>query len=135
MKRCSLLLSLCSLVALSAVGCGNEEPEVQSPPEAQVPAPSGSNDVIPPEPGTATEPGTGTSADVDGEVQQQGKVCYASCTVQQIDPAVTCPSTISGYGNTTFLGGCNKACDKARGDASSKLPAGCVINQCSHSGC
>jgi hypothetical protein len=127
MKRCSLLLSLCSLVALSAAGCGTEEPDAQAPAD-----PSG---VTSPAPDTAEAPGTGTSADVDGDVQQQGKVCYASCTVQRVDPAVTCPSTISGYGNTTFLGGCNKACDKARGDASSKLPAGCVINQCSHSGC
>jgi hypothetical protein len=49
--------------------------------------------------------------------------------------ATSCPPNIGGFGNTTFLGGCNKACRKAEGDAASKLPAGCVINTCSFSGC
>lgn len=131
MKRCSLLLSLCALVTLSSLGCGTEEPSSQE----QMPATTTPGADSSQEPGAATEPGTGSSAEEDERIRQQGKVCYATCTVQTIDPAVVCPSTISGYGNTTFLGGCDKACRQARGDAASKLPAGCVINQCSQSGC
>src|SRR5689334_2229335 len=42
-----------------------------------------------------------------------GKKCWATCTVQSYGGAV-CPATTSGYGNTTFLGGCSKACNKAK---------------------
>lgn len=63
-----------------------------------------------------------------------GKKCWATCTVINVG-AGSCPVTMGGYGNTTFLGGCNKACNKAKGDAASKLLPGCVINNCSFSGC
>lgn len=63
-----------------------------------------------------------------------GKRCWADCTVQA-DPGSMCPSNVGGYGNTTFLGGCNKACNKAQGDAASKLSPGCHIFRCSLTGC
>jgi hypothetical protein len=63
-----------------------------------------------------------------------GKRCNASCSVVSVG-AASCPTNIGGFGSTSFLGGCNKACRKAEGDAASKLPAGCVINNCSFSGC
>ena len=63
-----------------------------------------------------------------------GKQCWATCTVTNLGSGV-CPATIGGYGRTTFLGGCGKACNKARGDAASKLPPDCVIYNCSYSGC
>lgn len=62
-----------------------------------------------------------------------GKECKATCTVAAY--GAICPSTISGYGKTTFLGGCTKACNKARDDAASKLPVGCIINGCNLTGC
>jgi len=63
-----------------------------------------------------------------------GKECNATCTVASYGGSA-CPTTISGYGKTTFLGGCKKACSKARNDAASKLPAGCIINACNLTGC
>lgn len=124
MKKCSLLLSLFSVLCLSIAGCGAEDKDSgtqPSEPAAEEGTPPVGSAEEQPEPG-------------DGQVQAQGKQCWATCTVQSISGA-SCPATISGYGNTTFLGGCNKACNKAQGDATSKLPAGCVINSCSFSGC
>jgi len=126
MKRSSLLLSLCAALCLSAAGCGTGEPDVDPPAGEQS---AGDQSGV----GDAEQPGAGDSQ--DGPVEQMGKVCYAACTVQKIDPAAMCPATINGYGNTTFLGGCNKACSKAQGDAAAKLPPGCVISTCSFSGC
>jgi hypothetical protein len=63
-----------------------------------------------------------------------GQECNATCTVVNLG-AEMCPETISGYGYTTFLGGCKKACKKARDDAASKLPEGCQINNCNLTGC
>jgi hypothetical protein len=63
-----------------------------------------------------------------------GKKCYADCSVVNTG-APSCPSRINGFGETTFLGGCAKACRKARGDAASKLPTGCSLGNCSTTGC
>jgi hypothetical protein len=63
-----------------------------------------------------------------------GHECNATCTVVNLG-ADMCPETISGYGYTTFLGGCKKACKRARDDAASKLPVGCQINNCNLTGC
>ncbi len=63
-----------------------------------------------------------------------GKRCYATCSVVSVG-AASCPANIGGFGNTTFLGGCNKACRKAEGDAASKLPPGCALYTCNFSGC
>ncbi|WP_437567766.1 hypothetical protein [Sorangium sp. So ce542] len=72
--------------------------------------------------------------EVGSEAESLGKQCWADCTVVNVG-AASCPSTIGGYGETKFLGGCKKACRRARGDAASKLPPGCKINNCSTSGC
>ncbi|WP_437620341.1 hypothetical protein [Sorangium sp. So ce1151] len=76
----------------------------------------------------------GTSEDVGSAQQALGKECNVSCTVQNLGSGV-CPPTVAGYGSTSFLGGCGKACRKAEGDAMSKLPAGCAIYSCDQSGC
>lgn len=73
----------------------------------------------------------GTVADPRGLL---GKKCYADCNVVNTG-APSCPSRINGFGETTFLGGCAKACRKARGDAASKLPTGCSLGNCSTTGC
>ncbi|KYF79884.1 hypothetical protein BE20_40995 [Sorangium cellulosum] len=62
------------------------------------------------------------------------KECEVTCTVQKLGPG-ECPPTVAGHGFTKFLGGCGKACEKARGDARSQLPPGCSIYSCSSSGC
>lgn len=131
MKRCSLLLSLCTALCLSIVGCGGtEEVDTEQQPTEQVPPGQ--------EPGAAEEqPQAENSGETEeGNVQALGKSCSATCTVQKLDPNAWCPATVAGYGRTTFLGGCNKACDKALADARTQaLPAGCAIYSCSTSGC
>jgi len=59
----------------------------------------------------------------------KSKTCTATCTVINLGTGF-CPTTIGGTGTTTFLGGCTKACTRAREDAASKLPSGCIINNC-----
>lgn len=128
MKRYSLLLSLWTALGFALVGCGTTEDDADPRSTEQTPG-QGQPEVGNPET-TPDEQGAGS-----GEVVALGKSCWATCTVQNVDPNVWCPSTISGYGSTSFLGGCTKACNKADGDAASKLPPGCVIYSCSHSGC
>lgn len=74
------------------------------------------------------------SAEEAGIIAPLGKKCWATCTVSNYGGG-SCPATVVGYGNTTFLGGCNKACNKAEGDAASQLPPGCVLYSCNLSGC
>ncbi|WNG15393.1 hypothetical protein [Cystobacter fuscus] len=83
-----------------------------------------------------TPPEQGQAEEEDGTVQQQGKTCTVTCTVQNYGTG-TCPPTVTGTYSTTFLGGCNKACNKAREQATSRaLPPGCYIYQCdTGSGC
>lgn len=59
-----------------------------------------------------------------------GKECTATCSVVQTAAGAFCPSSIGGFGSTTFLGGCDKACRKARADASGQLGPGCAIFNC-----
>ncbi len=65
-----------------------------------------------------------------------GKQCWVDCSVYKSDPAgPVCPGRVTGYGKTTFLGGCGKACTHAEGDAASKLAAGCSLDNCTRRGC
>jgi hypothetical protein len=75
------------------------------------------------------------ASNISAPPQNLEKDCYAICTVTKINPNVWCPPMMAGTGFPTLLGGCQRACSRADSDAASKLPAGCVINQCSHSGC
>lgn len=81
---------------------------------------------------STTDPAPGTPGSTDPTAF--GKRCNASCSVVNVGTGM-CPATIGGYGSTSFLGGCNKACAKAQGDAASKLPSHCKIDTCSFSGC
>ena len=127
MKNRSHVLAFCTLLAFSIAGCGGVE---ESSRDAQTAEPSTEN-----QPAAAPSEGTqGQEPQGEGEVQAQGKRCYAACSVVSVG-ASSCPASIGGTGSTSLFGGCNKACNKAEGDAASKLPAGCVINVCSFSGC
>jgi hypothetical protein len=64
-----------------------------------------------------------------------GTTCYAMCTVTNLDPKGWCPASIRGTGATTLQGECPRACNKADGNAAIKLPPGCLIKQCTHTGC
>ena len=128
MKRNSLLLSISTVVCVCLAGCaGSEEGTDEQQAAEQSPGQE--------QPGMSTSPEQGQTEE-DGSVQAQGKTCRVVCTVQSNGSAV-CPATVTGLHSTTFLGGCNKACDKAREKAVSQaLPQGCTIYSCdSGNGC
>lgn len=135
MKMASLCLATFGTLSLMLAACGADMSEPAPSATAQTPitgsqggasvATSAASD----EDRIATD-GSGGATDPTAF----GKRCYASCSVVSVG-TTTCLPNIGGYGYTTFLGGCNKACGKAQGDAAAKLPAGCVINICSFSGC
>ena len=122
-----------SLVALGAlalllVGCGAE---TGSEPAAQ-PAALSTLGPAPTAP-TDDDPSGGGGGSTDPTAL--GKQCWVDCSVKQWDPMVSCPVRVNGYGKTTFLGGCGKACTHAEGDAASKLTAGCSLDNCTRRGC
>jgi hypothetical protein len=126
-KSRSQMLSLCAVLAFTLAGCGGTEND-QQPQTSESPA-EGQPSI--------TQPQDGEQAQVpheEGKVEAMGKRCNASCSVVSVG-GTSCPATIGGTGSTSFMGGCNKACNKAEGDAASKLPPGCAINVCNFSGC
>ena len=135
MRRRSTMVTACISLLVALSGCGTDaveaehstSPAVVGPPSQTAPA------SVEQRVGEATSSEAGNQ--VAGPIDPSfGKRCYAACSVVSVG-APSCPASIGGFGNTTFLGGCNKACRKAEGDAASKLPAGCVINTCNFSGC
>ena len=123
-----------SLVALGAlalllVGCGAE---TGSEPAAQ-PAALSTLGPAPTAP-TDDDPSGGGGGSTDPTAL--GKQCWVDCAVVKSDPGgPVCPVRVTGYGKTTFLGGCGKACTHAEGDAASKLVAGCSLDNCTRRGC
>lgn len=138
MKRFPSIFASCVALFFALSGCGTDVNETEIPANSQVQAGSkaahteSAADHQVAETAIITDAlgGSGGTTDPAGF----GKRCYASCSVVSVG-AASCPPNMGGFGNTTFLGGCNKACGKAQGDAAAKLPAGCVINTCSFSGC
>lgn len=122
-------------VALCFFGCGAEPEQNQRDVYQQ------KTEVLAPVNTLANEQERGNEEDIVEENSAStdprgllGKKCYADCSVVNTG-APSCPSRINGFGETTFLGGCAKACRKARGDAASKLPTGCSLGNCSTTGC
>ncbi len=142
MKRILMILS----IALFPLACDvPEESEETVPAGAQGDATYETDDTTGSGSETTVQP-TDTDVEAMGEIVPRNdwltanprpslaKTCNVTCTVVALgsDP---CPTTISGTGATTFLGGCTKACNKARGDAATKLPVGCQINTCNKTSC
>lgn len=139
MKRLSIWSSISTAVGtalfLFASSCGTAatEPETDTRAAAVTQAAA---DTAQKGAQAAEQEGVGPETGATGATDPAGlgKRCWADCTVQA-DPGAMCPSNVGGYGNTTFLGGCNKACNKAQGDAAAKLSPGCHIFRCSLTGC
>ncbi|MET0406340.1 MAG: hypothetical protein ABW123_28230 [Cystobacter sp.] len=115
MKKQLLMLSLCGLVGfLGGAACGVSTGEMDA--DEQTPI---------------TEPATdATQADAskDGRVEAMAKNCQTTCTGRRADGS-TCG--VIGFGSTTFLGGCTKACRFARQDADTKSQqSGCQLEAC-----
>jgi hypothetical protein len=130
MKRLSLLLSACAVLGICLAGCGAQMDEVETQTGAESSTPVDeylSNDL--PDIGVNEEDVDGEDAE-GGQVHALGKWCNVSCSVVRVAPG-WCPDTIGGSGRTTFLGGYNKACEKAQHDAASKLQPHCRIHTCS----
>lgn len=120
MKRQALLVAVCVLLGFSGFGCGApvDDPAPQTGEQT-----SGGQ----PDTGTPTE-GNESS---DGEVEALARNCKTTCTGKK---ATGEACGVVGFGSTTFLGGCTKACRFARSDADSKASAyGCELTTCSDS--
>lgn len=136
MKRLSSFVASCAALLFALSGCGTDANELNPAVSSQSQTAASLTTTVesPQDPETTSTTdalgGGGGPTDPAG----LGKRCYATCSVISVG-TTSCPASMGGFGNTTFLGGCNKACRKAQGDAASKLPAGCVINTCNFSGC
>jgi hypothetical protein len=65
----------------------------------------------------------------EGEVEAFARNCQTTCSGTSTATGGSCG--VVGFGSTTFLGGCTKACRFAREDADSKaVAAGCVLTSC-----
>jgi hypothetical protein len=124
MKSHSQVLCVCAVLAFAFAGCGGTENDTRQSQTAE------SQPVAKP-------PQEGEQAQMpqdEREVDAMGKRCNASCSV--VNAGVpSCPSYIGGTGTTKLFGGCGKACEHAKGDAASKLSAGCILNVCNFTGC
>lgn len=81
-------------------------------------------------PGETSEPlPPDETSSEDGTVEQFARNCKTTCSGITASGG-TCG--VVGFGATTFLGGCKKACRFARQDADAKAASyGCQLTQCS----
>jgi hypothetical protein len=108
MKRQALLLMCCGFLSFLGVGCG---------PAVDEPAPQ-------------TEEQTNEDSQ-DGEVHALARNCKVECSAVNISTGAAC-SPFTGFGSTTFLGGCTKACRFAIEDAQGQAAqSGCRLTTCS----
>jgi hypothetical protein len=124
MKKQILMLSLCGLMGFLGAGCGGSTEE---------PAPQESEQVPFGEQPEATPPAddsqSASTSGEDGGVTAMAKNCKTTCTGTNNSSGATCG--VVGFGSTTFLGGCTKACRFARQDADTKAQtSGCSIQSC-----
>ncbi|TQF16808.1 hypothetical protein FJV41_06545 [Myxococcus llanfairpwllgwyngyllgogerychwyrndrobwllllantysiliogogogochensis] len=112
MKRHVMLLAVLGILGFGGAGCGpGEEPRE---------TPSGET--------TEQVPGEETSSE-ENNVEQFARNCKTTCSGITASGG-TCG--VVGFGSTTFLGGCKKACRFARQDADAKAASyGCQLTQCS----
>lgn len=66
----------------------------------------------------------------DGEVEPLARNCTVTCNAVNISTEEACVP-FTGFGSTSFLGGCRKACRRARQNAEgSAAAAGCRLTAC-----
>lgn len=112
MKRHVMLLAVFAVLGSFGAGCG---------PATDEPAPEAST------PTTEQMPSAEATPD-DGEVTQMARNCQTTCSGVTASGA-TC--SVIGFGATTFLGGCTKACRFARADADANAASyGCQLTTC-----
>ncbi|MCK8500523.1 hypothetical protein [Myxococcus fulvus] len=112
MKRHVVWLAILAVLGSGFVGCGpgTEVPEV----------PAGE---------TAEPPASEEVSSEDRPVEAFARNCKTTCSGFTASGG-TC--NVVGFGATTFLGGCKKACRFARQDADAKAASyGCQLAQCS----
>jgi hypothetical protein len=127
MKRQALLLAVCGVLGFFGVGCGPTTDD--STPQAG----DQSTEESPSQVGTPDENSQGGGSSDDREVHEMARNCTTTCTAVRIDTGAACANVI-GYGSTTFLGGCTKACRFAHQDAESNAAAAsCRLTGCADS--
>lgn len=136
-----LVCTLAFPVSVALIGCGAEDQaladewsaEDGTPAEAQ--DLSASSDEADSPSDASEEEGEETILESSDELVEKRRNCSTVCTVEG-HPDLACPATIGGFGRTTFLGGCKKACGFARDDAAAKIAQafpGCVTSVCTDS--
>ncbi|WNG33747.1 hypothetical protein F0U61_08975 [Archangium violaceum] len=114
MKRHVMLLAVFSVLGFFGAGCG---------PATDDPAPQAGD------PTTEQLPPDEAASDNDRPVEQLARNCQTTCS------GVTATGescSVVGFGSTTFLGGCTKACRFARADADANASSyGCQLTTCS----
>jgi hypothetical protein len=112
--RFALLISV-FVVGVSSSACDTDlqqpEPSLQEASEAEQ---------------TLKEEETADNQADSGDPETLARNCSETCTLQQDGSSASC-GTIVGFGSTTFLGGCKKACRLAMADAQTKVTPGCHI--------
>ncbi|QSQ17086.1 hypothetical protein [Myxococcus landrumensis] len=115
MKRHVLWLTLLGVLGITSLGCGPGAPDGWEPPPGETSEALSAEEVSSEETGDA----------------EFARNCMTTCT------GITSSGSacgVVGFGSTTFLGGCRKACRFARRDADAKAATyGCQLQQCSES--
>ncbi|WP_342380435.1 hypothetical protein NVS55_12540 [Myxococcus stipitatus] len=113
MKRPVLWLALLGVLGIVSLSCGPAAPDGQETP-----------------PGETSE--TLSSEELSSEAMDDAEFarnCKVTCTGKTSSGA---DCGVVGFGSTTFLGGCSKACRFARRDADAKAATyGCQLWDCS----
>ncbi|MCP3144312.1 hypothetical protein [Pyxidicoccus xibeiensis] len=113
MMRHVMLLAVFAVLGSFSAGCGpatdDPAPETGAPTTEQLPSEEATPD--------------------DGEVTQMARNCQTTCSGVK---ATGESCSVIGFGSTTFLGGCTKACRFARADADANASSsGCILSTCS----
>lgn len=128
MARKLLILVVFAFLGCFGVGCGPTADDSTPQSEEQAPetAENGSSeeDCAPAQPSENAAPS-------DGKVVALARNCKVTCYGAKTD-GTSC--SVFGFGSTSFLGGCTKACRRAYEDAQQNAASsGCVISYCTES--
>jgi hypothetical protein len=126
MARKLLLVAVFALLGCLGTGCGPTA-EDSSPQPGEQASENGSSEDCAPAPDELSE----NIDPSDREVVAMARNCKVTCYGATAG-GTTC--SVFGFGSTSFLGGCTKACRRAYEDAQQNAAAsGCIISYCTES--
>ena len=138
MKMRRILLLVCGVLGIGVIACSevvddstptdeSSEVDVAKGDRPEV----GAAELAEPELAEPAEP----AEPADDNVSTLAATCTQTCSAVYNSTGASC-GTFYGYGRTTFLGSCQKACNKAYENAAQQAAAvGCRLTYCTKSGC